>query len=356
MVLMVDDDPDVRTSVARGLRHSGFDVRVAATGKEALRLLSNETHDALVLDVQMPELDGVAVVTALRALGNDIPICVLSARDTVNDRIAGLEAGADDYLTKPFDLGELVARLHALLRRSSHSDQSSDTMTVGPLTIDTARRLVFVDGERVDLTKREFDLLAVLAENAGVVLSRQRLLELVWGYDFDVDTNVADVFISYLRRKLERDGLPRVIHTVRGIGYVLRNERASRASSADARDAPQFGRSASLRTRVALAAAAAAAAVVAVFTVLTSIVLANNDAAQLDRRLDSIVEASMYPDQLSDPRRGVLTTGRSRIDGPGGLPARLPAACAAAGHGRPSWSTASTTGCAPSRWNSKAAC
>jgi DNA-binding response OmpR family regulator len=223
-VLMVDDDPDVRTSVARGLRHSGFDVRVAATGKEALRLLSNESHDALVLDVQMPELDGVAVVTALRALGNDIPICVLSARDTVNDRIAGLEAGADDYLTKPFDLGELVARLHALLRRASHSDQQSDTMTVGPLTIDTARRLVFVAGERVELTKREFDLLAVLAENAGVVLSRQRLLELVWGYDFDVDTNVADVFISYLRRKLERDGLPRVIHTVRGIGYVLRDE------------------------------------------------------------------------------------------------------------------------------------
>ncbi len=105
---MVDDDPDVRTSVARGLRHSGFDVRVASNGKEALRLLSNEAHDALVLDVQMPELDGVAVVTALRALGNDIPICVLSARDTVNDRIAGLEAGADDYLTKPFDLGELV--------------------------------------------------------------------------------------------------------------------------------------------------------------------------------------------------------------------------------------------------------
>jgi two-component system, OmpR family, response regulator PrrA len=177
-----------------------------------------------VLDVQMPELDGVAVVTALRALGNDIPICVLSARDTVNDRIAGLEAGADDYLTKPFDLGELVARLHALLRRSSHSDEHSDAMAIGPLTIDTARRLVFVAGERVELTKREFDLLAVLAENAGVVLTRQRLLELVWGYDFDVDTNVADVFISYLRRKLERDDLPRVIHTVRGIGYVLRDE------------------------------------------------------------------------------------------------------------------------------------
>ena len=160
----------------------------------------------------------------MRALGNDIPICVLSARDTVNDRIAGLEAGADDYLTKPFDLGELVARLHALLRRSSLSDRSPDTMTVGHLTIDTARRLVFVEGDRADLTKREFDLLAVLAENAGVVLTRQRLLELVWGYDFEVDTNVADVFISYLRRKLEREGHPRVIHTVRGIGYVLRDE------------------------------------------------------------------------------------------------------------------------------------
>jgi DNA-binding response OmpR family regulator len=223
-VLMVDDDPDVRTSVARGLRHSGFDVRVAASGKEALRLLSSESHDALVLDVQMPELDGVAVVTALRALGNEIPICVLSARDTVNDRIAGLEAGADDYLTKPFDLGELVARLNALLRRTGQAERPPDTMTVGRLTIDTARRLVFVDSERIELTKREFDLLAVLAENAGVVLSRQRLLELVWGYDFDVDTNVADVFISYLRRKLERDNVPRVIHTVRGIGYVLREE------------------------------------------------------------------------------------------------------------------------------------
>lgn len=222
---MVDDDPDVRNSVARGLRHSGFDVGVAVDGRDALTRLAADAPDALVLDVQMPELDGVAVVTALRALGNDIPICVLSARDTVNDRIAGLEAGADDYLIKPFDLGELAARLRALLRRrgsGSAAGNAGSAVSVGPVTVDVARRLVFAAGERVELSKREFDLLAVLAENTGVVLSRTRLLELVWGYDFDVETNVADVFVSYLRRKLEAGGAERVIHTVRGVGYVMR--------------------------------------------------------------------------------------------------------------------------------------
>lgn len=167
-------------------------------------------------------MGGVAVVTALRALGHDVPVCVLSARDTVDDRVAGLEAGADDYLVKPFALDELIARLRALLRRSPPV-RTSDTMpTVGPLRIDTARRQVTVNEREIELTKREYELLLVLAENATIVLSRQRLLELVWGYDFAVDTNVVDVFVGYVRRKLEVDGAPRLLHTVRGVGFVLK--------------------------------------------------------------------------------------------------------------------------------------
>jgi two-component system response regulator PrrA len=223
---VVDDDPDVLASLERGLRLSGFDVTTAVDGAEALRSATETRPDAIVLDINMPILDGVSVVTALRAMDNDVPVCVLSARSSVDDRVAGLEAGADDYLVKPFVLAELVARVKALLRRrGATATFSSETIAVGPLEVDIPGRRARVNGVDVDLTKREFDLLAVLAENAGVVLSRQRLLELVWGYDFDVDTNVADVFISYLRRKLERDGLPRVIHTVRGIGYVLRDEQ-----------------------------------------------------------------------------------------------------------------------------------
>jgi len=221
-LLVVEDDEQVRTSLERGLRLSGFAVRSAPDGPAALRAVHEQVPDAVVLDLGLPGMDGVAVVTALRAMDHDVPVCVLSARDSVDDRIVGLEAGADDYMVKPFALTELVARLRALLRRGARTPASGDVITVGPLRVDLARRSVHVGDRPVELTKREYELLVVLARNASVVLTRERLLELVWGYDFATDTNVVDVFAGYLRRKLEADGTPRLVHTVRGVGFVLR--------------------------------------------------------------------------------------------------------------------------------------
>ncbi|MBC2639719.1 MULTISPECIES: response regulator transcription factor [unclassified Rhodococcus (in: high G+C Gram-positive bacteria)] len=227
-VLVVDDDEDVRTSLERGLRLSGFTVLTAVDGADALRVVSEQRPDAMVLDMNMPVIDGTGVVTALRAMSNDIPICVLSARDTVDDRISGLESGADDYLVKPFVLAELIARIRAMLRRhgTTTATQADSPATppirIGDLEIRVAARRVFMAGEEVTLTKREFELLEVLARNVGIVLSRERLLELVWGYDFVADTNVVDVFVGYLRRKFEVEGRPRILHTVRGVGFVLR--------------------------------------------------------------------------------------------------------------------------------------
>ncbi|AVH20919.1 response regulator transcription factor [Nocardia cyriacigeorgica] len=223
-VLVVDDDEDVLASVERGLRLSGFQVLVARDGGAALRAVNEHSPDAIVLDMNMPVLDGAGVVTALRAMGNEVPICVLSARSSVDDRIAGLESGADDYLVKPFVLAELVARIKALLRRRTDAPAASTpgAVTVGPLEVDVAGYRALLHGREIDLTKREFELLSTLARNAGVVLSRERLLELVWGYDFAADTNVVDVFVGYLRRKLEVEGTPRLLHTIRGVGFVLR--------------------------------------------------------------------------------------------------------------------------------------
>jgi two-component system response regulator PrrA len=224
-VLVVDDDAAIRRSLTRALRLRGFAVTEAEGGAAALDLIARTPPDVLVLDISMPGVDGIEVCRTLRDGGSDLPVLVLSALDEVADRVAGLQAGADDYLVKPFVLAELVARVKALLRRrGSSATFSSETIQVGPLEVDIPGRRARVNGADVDLTKREFDLLAVLAEHKTAVLSRAQLLELVWGYDFAADTNVVDVFIGYLRRKLEAGGAPRLLHTVRGVGFVLRTQ------------------------------------------------------------------------------------------------------------------------------------
>jgi DNA-binding response OmpR family regulator len=219
-VLVVDDDESIRVALERALRLEGFAVQSAAGGLEALDLVDQDQPAVMVLDVTMPDISGVTVTARLRERGVDVPICILSARDEVHDRVAGLQAGADDYVVKPFELEELIARLHALLRRSPA--KTGAELRVGELRIDPARRQVARSGRQIELTRREFELLEELGRHAGMVLSRPQLLQSVWGYDFEVDGNVVDVFVGYLRRKLEAEGEPRMIHTVRGIGFVLR--------------------------------------------------------------------------------------------------------------------------------------
>ena len=195
-------------------------MHAVADGHAALDAIAQRPPAAVVLDVAMPGLDGVAVVRRLRAAGSEIPVCILSARDEVADRVAGLQAGADDYLVKPFAVDELAARLHALLRR--HRVAAAGPLVVGELVVDPRGRTAVRAGEPLDLTRREFDLLEVLARHPGQVLSREQLLELVWGYTFAAQTNVVDVFVGYLRRKLEAGGAPRTLQTVRGVGFALR--------------------------------------------------------------------------------------------------------------------------------------
>jgi DNA-binding response OmpR family regulator len=220
VVLLVDDDAAIRKAVAAGLELEGFSVVPASGGRAALEAAARIKPAVMLLDLTMPDLDGLEVLRRLRAAGDQVPVCVLSARDEVDDRVRGLQAGADDYVVKPFALEEVAARLHALLRRRPAGE--GEVLETGDVRLDprsrTARR-----GDRVlDLTRREFDLLALFLRHPGEVLDRARLHEEVWGYTFDPGTNVADVFVGYLRRKLEAGGEPRVLHTVRGIGFVLR--------------------------------------------------------------------------------------------------------------------------------------
>ena len=221
-ILVVDDDRAVRESLRRSLAFNGYQVELAADGYEALDAVARQRPDAMVLDVMMPRLDGLEVCRRLRGNGDGLPIIVLTARDAVADRVAGLDAGADDYLPKPFALEELLARLRALLRRSTPEESGAPPLTFADLSLDPETREVRRGDRPISLTRTEFSLLELLLAHPRRVLTRTQILEEVWGYGFPTTGNALEVYIGYLRRKTEAAGEPRLIHTVRGVGYVLR--------------------------------------------------------------------------------------------------------------------------------------
>ncbi len=219
-VLVVEDDDDIAQVLQRSLRIEGYEVKVAGDGVAALDTYHAFLPDLLVLDLGLPKLDGIEVAKRLRTDGEDVPILMLTARDALEARVAGLDTGADDYLVKPFERQELLARLRALLRR--RPPRGMAPLHVGDLSLNPDTHEVFRGERRIELTQREFELLEYLMRNERLVISRQRLLDEVWGYDPFSITNTIEVFVSNLRRKLEADGEPRLLHTVRGAGYVLR--------------------------------------------------------------------------------------------------------------------------------------
>jgi two-component system response regulator MprA len=222
-VLVADDERAVRESLRRALVMEGYEVELASGGREALDSVGNGRADLVVLDVLMPDIDGLEVCRRLRHSGDRVPVLMLTARDAVSDRVEGLEAGADDYLVKPFDLDELIARLRALLRRTLGTDDH-DQLRFADLTLDASAHEARRGERRIELTRTEFLLLELFMLNPRRVLSRSLIHERVWGYDFGPASNSLGVYVGYLRRKLEADGEPRLIHTVRGVGYVLRSQ------------------------------------------------------------------------------------------------------------------------------------
>jgi two-component system response regulator MprA len=221
MILVVDDEPAVRESLGRALRLEGYDVALAADGEAALEVLAGTACDTLVLDVSMPRVDGLELCRMLRKAGDRTPVLMLTARDTVGDRVAGLDAGADDYLAKPFALAELLARVRALLRRTSPAGDDR-SLTYGDLSLDPVTREVRRGERLLQLTRTEFSLLELMLRHPRQVLPREVIFEQVWGYDFGLNSNSLEVYIGYLRRKTEAEAEPRLIQTVRGVGYVLR--------------------------------------------------------------------------------------------------------------------------------------
>jgi two-component system, OmpR family, response regulator MprA len=221
-ILVVDDEPQLRRALERALKLEGYDVKLAADGEEALRSVGEVSPDAVVLDVLMPKRDGLSVARELRARGDQTPVLMLTAREAVEDRVDGLDAGADDYVVKPFALEELLARLRALLRRSDSAGNGE--LSYGDLTLDPATREVRRGDREIELTKTEFSLLEHLMRHPRLVLTRSQIFEAVWGYDFGPRSNSLEVYVGYLRRKTEEGGEPRLIQTVRGVGYSLREK------------------------------------------------------------------------------------------------------------------------------------
>jgi two-component system, OmpR family, response regulator MprA len=226
-VLLAEDDRAVRESLARALMLEGYTVRAVSNGALALEALRAESADLLLLDVSMPVVDGITVCRVLRGERSALPILMLTARAETSDRVAGLDAGADDYLPKPFDLAELFARMRALLRRFNDGDRApeGEILRLGDLRIERNGRRVSRGGSEIELSKTEYDLLELLVRNAGVVLDHSTIYDRIWHYDFGPDSKNLAVYIGYLRRKTEELGRARLIHTVRGVGYVAREER-----------------------------------------------------------------------------------------------------------------------------------
>jgi len=222
-VAIVDDDAAIRTSLGRALRMENYEVDLFEDGLSALRAVQLRAPDAIVLDLQLPDIDGLEVCRRIRRAGDTTPILMLTARDAVNDRVEGLDVGADDYLVKPFDLAELLARLRALLRRHNFAEGDDAVLRFEDLTMNPATREVRRADRAIELTKIEFDLLELFLRHPRQVLTRDQILDLVWGYSFDSGTNSLAVYIGYLRRKLEEAGERRVIQTVRGVGYAMRS-------------------------------------------------------------------------------------------------------------------------------------
>jgi two-component system response regulator MprA len=222
-VLVVDDEPAVRRALERALTLDSYEVSLAADGQEALDAIATDPPDAVVLDIMMPRVDGLEVARRMRKAGDRTPILMLTARDAIDDRVEGLDIGADDYLVKPFALRELQARLRALLRRIGEGDHDGETLQFGDLVLDPVAHEVRRGERPIDLTKTEFLLLELFLRHPRQVLTRSQIFEHVWGYDFGPTSNALGVYMGYLRRKTEADGEPRLLHTVRGVGYILRD-------------------------------------------------------------------------------------------------------------------------------------